>query len=150
MKRGILVTVIILVALATALVFAQEEKKEMEKKVDPMAEMKASIERGKKLFSDPKLGTNDQMCGTCHVAGGTKPGKLGEKELKAFDALNTKYPMYWMGAKRVMTLDQVVNWCLVNALAGKPLVWDDQKLTDLVAYCASVKPAPPEKKEKKE
>jgi cytochrome c len=149
MKHGILLTAIILVVFATVLVFAQEEK-EMEKKVDPAAEMKASIERGMKLFNDPKLGTNDQACNTCHMEGGTKPGKLGDKELKAFDSLNLKYPMYWMMAKKVMTLDQVVNWCLVNALKGEPLAWDDQKLTDLVAYCASVKPAPPEKKEKKE
>jgi cytochrome c len=44
-----------------------------------------------------------------------------------------------MMAKRVMTLEQVVQFCITNPLKGKPLVWDDQKLTDLTAYCASVK-----------
>jgi hypothetical protein len=34
----------------------------------------------------------------------------------------------------------------VNPLKGKPLAWDDQRLTDLTAYCASVKKV--EKKEK--
>jgi hypothetical protein len=42
-------------------------------------------------------------------------------------------------AKKVMTLDQVNNWCIMNPLKGKPLAWDDQKLTDLTAYVASVK-----------
>lgn len=149
MKRAILLVTIILVALAAVLAFAQEEK-EMEKKPNPAAEMKASIERGMKLFNDPELGTSGQTCNTCHMKGGTVPGKMGDKKLMAFDSLNAKYPMYWMMAKKVMTLDQVVNRCIVMALKGEPLVWDDQKLTDLVAYCASVKPAPPPKKEKDE
>lgn len=149
MKRAFLITIIVLVAMASVLALA-EEKKEMEKKADPAAEMKASIERGMKLFNDPELGTTGQTCSTCHMEGGTMPGKMGDMTVKAFDSVNTKYPMYWMMAKKVMTLDQVVNFCIVTSLKGKPLAWDDQKLTDLVAYCASVKPAPPEKKEKEE
>jgi cytochrome c len=147
MKRAIFLVAVMLVALATVLAVAEEEK-EMEKKPDPAVELKASIERGMKLFNDPKVGTSGQTCNTCHMKGGTVPGQMGDKKLKAFDALNTKYPMYWMMAKKVMTLDQVVNWCIVMPLKGEPLAWDDQKLTDLVAYCASVKPAPPPKKEK--
>jgi cytochrome c len=53
------------------------------------------------------------------------------------------YPRYWNNG-RVMTLDQVVNFCLVNPLQGDALEWDSQELTDLVAYCASVKPMEPE------
>jgi cytochrome c len=147
MKRAILFVTILLVALAAVLALAQE-KKEMEKKPDPAAEMKASIERGMKLFNDPELGTSGQTCNTCHMKGGTMPGEMGNMKIKAFDSLNAKYPMYWMMAKKVMTLDQVVNWCIMMPLKGEPLVWDDQKLTDLVAYCASVKPAPPPEKEK--
>jgi cytochrome c len=48
--------------------------------------------------------------------------------------------MYWPMAAKVMTLDQVVNFCITNPLKGEALAWDDQRLTDLVAYCASVKP----------
>ena len=62
------------------------------------------------------------------------------------DNLAAKYPKYFMMAKRVMTLDQVVHFCVVNPLKGKALAWDDQKLTDLTAYIASVKKV--EKKQK--
>jgi len=51
-----------------------------------------------------------------------------------------------MMAKRVMTLDQVVNWCIVTPMKGKALKWDDQKLTDLTAYVASVKVVKEEEK----
>lgn len=148
MKRAITLGVIVLVASAAILALAQEEK-EPEKTVDPAAELTTSIERGKALFNDPKLGTSGQTCNTCHMKGGTIDGKMGEMSIKAFDALNTKYPKYWMMAKKVMTLDQVINWCVVMPLKGTPLAWDDQKLTDLAAYCASVTPAKQEKPEKK-
>jgi cytochrome c len=149
MKRAILLTVVVLVAFATLLAYAQEKKPE--KKMDPAAEMKASIARGKTLFSDPALGTNGRKCDDCHMMGGAMDGKMGEMTIAAFDAVNTKYPMYWMMAKKVMTLDQVINWCILTPLEGEPLAWDDQRLADLAAYCASVKPMKHEEKmEKKE
>jgi cytochrome c len=145
MKRATVLAVILMVALATMLAYAQEEK-QPEKKMDPKAEMAASIERGKALFMDAKLGTSDQSCNTCHTKGGTMEAKLGDLTVRAFDAINTKYPMYWKMGGKVMTLDQVINFCIVNPLKGKALAWDDQRLADLAAYCASVKPMKHEEK----
>jgi cytochrome c len=145
MRKFAVVSVIAIVALACVVVFAQEEAK-TEKQIDPKAELKASIERGKMLFMDPKLGTNEQTCTTCHMQGGTVAGKVGDTEIRAFDSLGTKYPMYWPMANKVITLDQVVNFCIVHPLKGKPLPCDDQRMADLVAYCASVKPMKPEEK----
>ncbi len=85
-------------------------------------------------------------CNSCHMDGGTKEGKMGDMVIPAWDNLAAKYPKYFMMAKRVMTLDQVVQFCVVNPLKGKALAWDDQKLTDLTAYVASVKKI--EKKQK--
>jgi cytochrome c len=149
MRKLVLLAVVVLVAAMVFVACAQEEKKpekEPEKQPDPAAELNASIERGKALFMDPKLGTSGQTCNTCHMEGGTVAGTMGDMDLKAFDALNTAYPKYWMMAKKVMTLDQVVNWCIVTPLKGEPLAWDDIRLTDLVAYCASVTPAKVEMK----
>ncbi|MFB0518369.1 MAG: hypothetical protein ACETWC_03700 [Acidobacteriota bacterium] len=107
--------------------------------VDPKAELMKSVERGKALFMDATLGTSGMSCNSCHPEGGTKEGKMGEMTIKPFDNLAAKYPKYIPSAKRVMTLDQINNWCIVKAMKGEALAWDSQKLTDLTAYVASVK-----------
>jgi len=153
MKKSVAAAVIVLVALACVLVYAQEEaKKEMPKKPDPASEMKASIDRGMALFGDAKLGTTGTSCTSCHMKGGAVDGKMGDMKIKAFDMLNAKYPKYSMMAKKVVTLDQVINYCITNPMKGTALAWDDQRLADLAAYCSSVKPMKeePKKEEAKE
>jgi len=49
--------------------------------------------------------------------------------ISAFDDLAAKHPKYFMMAKRVMTLDQVVIFCIVTPLMGKPPAWDDPELS---------------------
>lgn len=142
---------LIVLALAAALLVSvvlaiAQEKKEEEAKMDPAMELAKSVERGLALFGDKKLGTSGKTCNDCHMEGGTQDGKMGDMTLKAFDNLAAHYPKYFMMGKRVMTLDQVVNFCVTTPLKGEALAWDDQRLTDLVAYCASVKPAKVEKK----
>jgi cytochrome c len=147
MRKALFLTVIVLAAFAVAMAFAQEEKKEkpMEKK-DPAAEWKASVKRGEALFNDAKLGTSGMTCNSCHMKGGTMDGKMGEMSIKAFDAVHTTYPKFMGMAGKVMTLDQVINYCIMSPLKGTPLAWDDQRLADLAAYVSTVKPAPPEEK----
>ena len=155
MRKASLLALAIIVAFAVVMAFAQEEKemkKEMEKAKDPEMEFKLAVKQGKALFNDPKLGTTDMNCSSCHKDGGTVDVEMGDMKLKAFDALNTHYPKYvsMMGQiDKVITLDQMVNFCVTNPLKGKALAWDDQRLADLVAYCTWVKPMPvePEKKE---
>lgn len=138
MKKYSILVAILAIGFLFALVYAQMEKQEVAQ-VDPKAELKKSIERGKNLFMDTSLGTSGMSCNSCHLEGGTKDNKMGEMTMKAFDNLAAKYPKYFMMGKRVTTLDQVVNMCIMGPMKGKPLSWDDQKLTDLTAYVASVK-----------
>jgi cytochrome c len=84
------------------------------------------------------------------MAGGTKEGTMGKMVIKPFHEVNEKYPMYWMMADKVMTLDQVINWCILTPLQGEPLEWDDQKLSDLAAYCASIESMEMEEEEEEE
>jgi cytochrome c len=133
-------TVLMIVVLFLALVvFAFAQKEEAKKMADPAAALAKSVANGKKLFNDKTLGTNEMTCNSCHMEGGTKDGKMGDMVVPAWDNLAPKYPKYFKMADRVYTLDQVVQFCIVNPLKGKALAWDDQKLTDLTAYCASVK-----------
>ncbi|MGD2294417.1 MAG: cytochrome c peroxidase [Candidatus Aminicenantes bacterium] len=107
--------------------------------VDPAEELAKSVERGQELFNDTGLGTSGMSCNSCHKAGGTEDNKMGEMDIPAWDKLATKYPHYFQMAQRVLTLDQVINICITQAMKGEALAWDSQKLTDLTVYCASVK-----------
>ena len=138
-KTTALIMMVLFLALIVYACAQKEEEKEMAMAADPAAELAKSVANGMKLFNDKELGTSGLTCNSCHMEGGTKDGKMGETVVPAWDNLAPKYPQYFMMAKRVMTLEQVVQFCIVNPLKGKALAWDDQKLTDLTAYCASVK-----------
>jgi thiosulfate dehydrogenase len=138
MKKYCIFVLSLAVAFLFAFAFSQVEKKEAAQ-VDAKAALQQSIENGKKLFMDASLGTSGTSCNSCHIEGGMKENKMGDMTVKAFDNLNTQYPKYLPMAKKVMTLDQVVNLCITNALKGEALSWDDQRLADLVAYITSVK-----------
>ena len=145
MKKVLVLVVILCVGFGFFYACAQKEETKEMPKVDPMAELQKSVARGKALFVDTTLGTSGLTCNSCHMEGGTKGGEMKGMTVSAFDNLGAKYPKYFMMANRVMTLDQVVTFCIVNPLKGKPPAWDDQKLTDLTAYVASVKPMKMEK-----
>ena len=113
MKRAVILTCVLLLVFG-ALSFAEE------KEADPKQELKQAITRGKDLFADESLGTNGMSCNSCHVEGGTKAGKMGDMEIPPFTNVAKKYPMYFKMAEKVMTLDQVINWCILTPMEGKP------------------------------
>ncbi len=91
----------------------------------PASIEKASIEKGKALFNDPKLGgsTNKESCNSCHPAGEGLEKACGKKS--------------FMEGK-VHSLDQMVNTCTKMTLKGTPPL-SDQDLKDMVAYICSIK-----------
>lgn len=135
MKRAVILLCMLLIVFGT-LSIAQEKKAEM--KGDPGNELKQSIENGKGLFMDASLGTTGMSCNSCHIEGGMKAGKMGDMEIPPFTHVAKKYPGYFKMAKKIMTLDQVINWCILTPMEGTPLAWDDQRMADLAAYVASV------------
>ena len=72
------------------------------------------VARGKQLFTDPKLSTNDKSCNTCHPDG---------KGLE----------------KAGVNLESTIQACIQKAMEGKPLAKDSQEIKDLVAYITSLK-----------
>jgi cytochrome c len=134
MKKLVVFCLIFGVCVLFAAVSAQQPM------ANPKAEFLKSAERGKALFSDPSLGTNGKSCNDCHIDGGMKDTMMGKMAMKAFRNERDAFPRYSMAMNRVVTLDQVVNWCIIGPMKGAALPWDDQRLTDLVAYAASVKP----------
>jgi len=91
------------------------------------------IERGRNLFADEKLATNGKSCNSCHVGMGKGPGD-GPMGAKPLTGRTHSYPKLVPMAGRAVTLDQMTQFCIVNPMKGKPLPWDSEELTALVAY----------------
>jgi len=114
MKKPVILTAI---ALAGALTLSAYT---VAANADPA---KPSVELGKKLFSDPKLGTNGSSCSTCHFS----EEKIGE--LAGRDT--------WFKGK-AKTLEQAINFCIKGPLDGKPLPEDSVELRSIAMYMKSL------------
>ena len=78
------------------------------------------VNEGDALFHSGKLGGNGVSCDQCHP-----------------NATNTHpetYPKFQKQIGRVISLFEMVNWCIRNPLEGKDLAADDPKMTALLAY----------------
>jgi cytochrome c len=86
----------------------------------------ASIDKGKALFNDPKLGTTGKSCNDCHPN-----GKGVEKAAAKKD------------------IEKIVNSCITQGLKGKALDVKSVEMQSMVLYIKSfggdTKPAAPKK-----
>jgi cytochrome c peroxidase len=87
----------------------------------------ASMEKGKALFNDPKLGTTGKSCNDCHPG-----GKDAEKAATKSDA----------------DIARIVNACITHSIKGKVLDEKSAEMQSLVMYIKSFgnKPAAAPKK----
>lgn len=80
------------------------------------------VQKGRELWTSPKLGTNGVACAQCHPnAANTHP---------------ETYPKFQQQLGRVIALREMINWCLQQPLEGKPLALDDPQMVALEAYVA--------------
>lgn len=78
------------------------------------------VKTGQELWGSSELGTNGVACGQCHPnAANTHP---------------ETYPKFQQQLGRVIALRDMINWCILNPLEGKPLELDDPKMVALEAY----------------
>ena len=78
------------------------------------------VQKGRDLWTSPKLGTNGVACAQCHPnAANTHP---------------ETYPKFQKQLGRVIALREMINWCIQQPLEGKPLEMDDPRLVALEAY----------------
>ena len=75
----------------------------------------ASVEMGKSLFSDPKLGTTGKSCNDCH-----KDGKGVEKAAAKKD------------------LESTINACITKGIKGKALEANSVEMQSMVLYIKSL------------
>lgn len=88
----------------------------------------ALIEAGKRFWTSEKLGTNGQSCNSCHATIDTYA-----------ETFRGPYPHFVQIVKDKAGLDSVeaaemVQFCVVVPLAGKPLDWASEELAALTAY----------------
>lgn len=85
-----------------------------------MAKLKA---HASKLWRDSSLGTTGLSCNSCHPRGkGLKAGSWPKKIKMAGD---------------ILTLDQMINFCMTNPMKARPLMWNSRRLTALVYYVST-------------
>lgn len=92
------------------------------------ATFNAATSRGVALWNDTTLGTSGFSClsGGCHA----------DFANLNFDK-NQNYPHFVAMTGKVVTLTQIINYCLSNPMAGKPLPADSESMTALAAYYRS-------------
>lgn len=82
-----------------------------------MATEKATIDKGKELFTSSSLATNGKNCNMCH------PDGKGLIEAAGFDD---------------ETLGNIINQCIINPLAGTALDSNSVEMKSLLKYIKSL------------
>jgi cytochrome c len=82
-------------------------------------EFMSVVTKGDKLFHSA-LGTNQVSCDQCHPNGANTHPET--------------YPKFQQQIGRVVSLFEMVNWCIQNPLEGEPLLADDPKMVALLSY----------------
>jgi len=123
MKKIFGIFMLIGVIIAVALVMKPASRADEFTKQDVeryTKEFMTVVKEGDKLFHSSTLGKNKVSCDQCHPnAANTHP---------------ETYPKFQKQLGRVITLSEMINWCLRNPLEGDPLPADDPRMVALLAY----------------
>jgi hypothetical protein len=82
-----------------------------------------AADMGRKMWSDESLGTAGVSCKSCHA----------DYELLNLDR-NQNFPHFVEMTGDVVTLDQMINYCMVNPMKGKQFEKNSKELTAMAAY----------------
>ena len=84
---------------------------------------------GKKMWTDTSLSTNGMACQTCHKQGKSAFGQsFAEPYPHTVGMVKGKF-----GIEQV-ELDEMVQFCILEPMAGKTLPWESKELAALTAY----------------
>lgn len=110
----------------------------------------AAVERGKKLFEDPKLakGTMGVNCASCHPGGQTTGGMAHVPQMAGMGPFDmpiptlvgaaARFPKYKVPNDEVITLADMSNNCIRMFMGGQRLPLESQSMRDLVAYVTTL------------
>ncbi len=83
-------------------------------------EFMAAVKTGDKLFHGGLGNANTVSCDQCHPNGANTHPET--------------YPKFQQQLGKVVTIGEMINWCIQNPLEGNPLALDDPKMVALQAY----------------
>lgn len=108
----------VMIAVAATIVQADEfTQQDLERWED---EYMSVVKKGREVFTNPKLGTNEVTCAQCHPnAANTHP---------------ETYPKFQQQLGEVVPLWEMINWCIRNPLKGESLQANDPRMVALQAY----------------
>lgn len=106
-----------------------------------------SMQHGKALFADAKLGSNGFSCATCHPSGRTTGGKvpMGKMQMPipTLEGVASNFPKFKVPNNAVISLAEMNNNCVVMFLKGQPLPLGSQAARDLTMYVTSLSKGKP-------
>ncbi len=89
----------------------------------PMTDMDEVKALGEKLWSDASLGRSGLSCNSCHPSGGA--------------LTMDPFPKYIKMADDILTLDQMINFCMKNPMKARVLKWNSREMTALAHYAST-------------
>ena len=104
----------------------------------PKTLKKEWVKRGKIAFHDPNLGRNDRTCSSCHDKRKKNENTGIANPVQELTGVAATFPRYSFELKKVITLEQQVNYCIKNKLAAAPLPLDDETIVALCCYVTSL------------
>ncbi len=87
---------------------------------DSVSDNAKLLQMGEKLWNDTKLGKSGLSCAACHADGQ--------------NLTNEQFPKYVKMPNDILTLDQMINFCMINPMKGRILKWNSLEITALAAY----------------
>jgi cytochrome c len=84
-------------------------------------------ERGKALFENPNFAGGKKACNSCHPKG---KGLLNAGSKSEFSIME----------KKQNSLEEAINFCIVNANKGKAIVEDSKEMQEMVSFIKSLGP----------
>lgn len=86
-------------------------------------DFRQAVAMGERMWNDETLGSSGMACASCHT---------GHANLNLDK--NQNYPHFVNMVGDVVTLDQMINYCMLNPMKGKPYAQNSKELTALAAY----------------
>jgi|SRR5208283_3397128 len=105
--------------------------------VDPS--LQEAIARGSDNFLHNTFGGSGRVCNTCHLGGGTQPGRLPNGEaIPSLANAAAIFPRIREEDHALITLPDQVRSCVAGAIKGKVPDYGSDELNSLVSYVTSL------------
>jgi thiosulfate dehydrogenase len=105
--------------------------------IDPP--LQSAIARGSNNFLHNTFGGSGRVCNSCHLGGGTQPGKLPNGDpIPSLTNAAAIFPRVREEDQALITLADQVRTCVAGAIKGKPPEYGSEELNTLVSYVTSL------------